>query len=61
MNDDELVNNVNRMFFNTRSAKDVEGDESISNSYSEEKFAPPQDEGLNEPQQMDEEKGPKKI
>jgi hypothetical protein len=28
----------------------VEGDESTSNFFSEEKFVPPQDEGLNEPQ-----------
>jgi hypothetical protein len=32
-------------------AKDVEGDESTSNSSSEFFFATPQDEGLNEPQQ----------
>jgi hypothetical protein len=33
-----------------RLAKNVEGDESTSKFSSEEKFVPPQDEGLNEPQ-----------
>jgi hypothetical protein len=34
-----------------RPVEDVEGDESTSNFLSEEEFATPQDEGLNEPQQ----------
>jgi hypothetical protein len=34
-----------------RPAEDVEGDESTTNSSSEEEFAPSQDEGLNEPQE----------
>jgi len=34
-----------------RPTKDMEGDESTTNSSSEEEFAPLQDEGLNEPQE----------
>ncbi len=51
LNDDELVNNANHISLKERLAEDVEGDESTSNSSSEEEFAAPQDEGLNEPQQ----------
>ncbi len=48
---DELVKDANPISLNEGSAKGVEGDESISNSSSEEEFATPQDEGLNVPQQ----------
>jgi hypothetical protein len=51
VNDDELVKDANRTSLKERLAKDVEGDESTSNSSLEEKFATPQEEGLNEPQQ----------
>ncbi len=51
VNDDELVKDANRISLKERLAKDMEGDESTSNFSSEEKFAPLQDEGLNEPQQ----------
>ncbi len=48
---DELVKDVNPISLKARPAKDVEGDESTTNSSSEEEFASSQDEGLNEPQQ----------
>ncbi len=51
MNDDELVKTFNPISLNEGSVEGVEGDESTSNSSSEEEFATPQDEGLNEPQQ----------
>jgi hypothetical protein len=50
MNDDELVKDANPIFLNEGPVEGVEGDESTSNSYWEEEFATPQDEGLNEPQ-----------
>jgi len=50
VNDDELVKDANPISLNKGSTKGVEGDESTSNSFSKEKFATPQDEGLNEPQ-----------
>jgi hypothetical protein len=53
VNDDELVKDVNPISLKERLAKDMEGDESTSNSY------PPQDEGLNEPQQDGQRTGPK--
>jgi hypothetical protein len=49
VNDDELVKDVNPIFFKERPTKDVEGDESTSNCSSKEEFASPQDKGLNEP------------
>jgi len=48
---DELVKDVNPISLKARLAEDVEGDESTTNSFSEEEFASSQDEGLNEPQQ----------
>jgi hypothetical protein len=51
MNDDELVKTANPISLNEGSVEGVEGDESTSNSSSEEEFATPQDEGLNVPQQ----------
>jgi hypothetical protein len=51
VNDDELVKDANPISLKERLAEDVEGDEFTSNSSSEEEFATPQDEGLNEPQQ----------
>jgi hypothetical protein len=59
VNDDELGKDVNPISLKERLVKDMEGDESTSNFYLEEKFAPPQDEGLNEPQQDGQRKGPK--
>ncbi len=56
---DELVKDVNLISLKARPTEDVEGDESTTNSSSEEEFASSQDEGLNEPQQDDQEKGPK--
>jgi hypothetical protein len=50
-NDDDDVKDANHISLKERPAKDMEGDESTSNSSLEEKFAPLQDEGLNEPQQ----------
>jgi hypothetical protein len=47
----ELVKDVNLISLKARPTKDVEGDESTTNSSSEEEFASSQDEGLNEPQQ----------
>jgi hypothetical protein len=41
VNDDELVKDANRISLKKRPSKDIEGDESTSNSSSEEKFAPP--------------------
>ncbi len=49
MNDDELVKDANPISLTKRPTEDVEGDESTSNSLSEEEFATPQEEGLNEP------------
>ncbi len=51
MNDDELAEDVNPIPLKEKSMKDVEGDESTTNSSSKEEFAPTQDEALNEPQQ----------
>jgi hypothetical protein len=51
VNDDELVKDANPISLNEGSVEGVEGDESTSNSSSEEEFTRPQDEGLNEPQQ----------
>jgi hypothetical protein len=48
--DYELVKFDNHGFLKDRPTKDVKG-ESISNSFSNEKIIPPQDESLNEPQQ----------
>jgi hypothetical protein len=49
VNDDELVKDANPISLTERPVEDVEGDESTSNSFSEEEFATPQKEGLNEP------------
>ncbi len=51
VNDDELVKDANPISLTERPVKDVEGDEFTSNFFSEEEFATPQEEGLNEPQQ----------
>jgi hypothetical protein len=51
MNDDELVKDANPISLKERQMEDMEGDESTSNSSSEEEFATSHDEGLNEPQQ----------
>jgi hypothetical protein len=51
VNHDELVKDVNPISLKERPAKDMEGDESTTNSFSEEEFATPQDEGLNEPRE----------
>ncbi len=51
VNDDELVKDANPISLKEGSAEGVKGDESTSNSSSEKKFATPQDEGLNVPQQ----------
>ncbi len=51
MNDDELVKDANPISLNEGSTEDMEGHESTLNSYLEEEFATPQEEGLNEPQQ----------
>jgi len=51
MNDDELVKDANPISLTERPTEDVEGDESTSNFFSEEKISTPQKEGLNEPQQ----------
>jgi hypothetical protein len=51
VNDDELAEDVNPIPLKEKSMKDVEGDESTTNSSSKEEFAPTQDEALNEPQQ----------
>ncbi len=51
VNDDALGNTANHIFLNERPSKDVKGDEFTSNYFSKKKFAPPQNEGLNEPQQ----------
>jgi hypothetical protein len=51
VSDEELIKDVNLISLKERPAEDVEGDESTSNSSSEEEFASPQDEGLNEPKQ----------
>jgi hypothetical protein len=59
VNDDELVKDANPISLKERPAENVEGDESTLNSSSEEEFATSQDEGLNEPQQDGQEKGPK--
>jgi hypothetical protein len=49
VNDDELVKDANPISLKERPTKDVEGDESTSNSSLEEAFATSQNEGLNEP------------
>jgi hypothetical protein len=41
VNDDELVKNVNHISLKERPAKDMEGDESTSNSSLEEEFVTP--------------------
>jgi len=51
VNYDELVKNANHISLKERPVEDVEGDEFTSNYSSEEEFAAPQDDGLNEPQQ----------
>ncbi len=51
VNDDELVKDINRISLKERLVENMEGDESISNSFFSEEFVPPQYEGLNEPQQ----------
>jgi hypothetical protein len=51
VNDDELVKDINLVSLKEGPAEDMEGDESTSNSSSEEKFATSQNEGLNESQQ----------
>ncbi len=51
VNDDELVQDANPISLKERPMEDVEGDESTSNSSSEEEFATSQDEGFNESQQ----------
>ncbi len=51
VNDNEIVKDANCIFLKEKPSKDTEGDESTSNSSLEEEFVPPQDEGLNEPQQ----------
>jgi hypothetical protein len=51
VNDDELVKDANHISLKEKVMEDMEGDESTSNSFSEDEFAPPQDESLNEPQQ----------
>jgi hypothetical protein len=50
VNEDELVKFDNCRSLKEKPKEDVEG-ESTSNYFSEEKIVPPQDEGLNEPQQ----------
>jgi hypothetical protein len=51
VNDDELVKDVNGICWKEISTKNMEGDEFTSNIFSKEKFSPPQNGGLNEPQQ----------
>jgi len=51
VNDDELVKDAIPISLNEGPTKGMEGDESTSNSSSEEQCLTPQDEGLNEPQQ----------
>ncbi len=51
MNDDEFVKDASHIFLKERLVENMEGDESTSNYSFSEKFAPPQYEGLNEPQQ----------
>jgi hypothetical protein len=51
VDDDENVKDANPISLKKKPAEDVEGDESMSNSSSEEDFATTQNEGLNEPQQ----------
>ncbi len=46
--DDELVKDANPISLKERLVEDMEGDESTSNSSSEEEFATLQDDGLNE-------------
>jgi hypothetical protein len=45
VNDDELVKDANPISLNEGPVEGMEGDESTSNSSSEEEFATPQDEG----------------
>jgi hypothetical protein len=49
--DDENVQDANPISLKERLGGDMEGDESMSNSSSEQDFATTQNEGLNEPQQ----------
>ncbi len=51
VNDDEFVKDAYLISLKERPTEDVEGDESTSNSSSEEEFGTSQDEGLNESQQ----------
>ncbi len=51
MDDDENVKDANPISLKKKPTEDVEGDESMSNSFLEEDFATTQNEGLNEPQQ----------
>ncbi len=51
VNDDDIPKDVNPIPLKERPAEDMEGDESTSNSSSEEEFILAQDEGLNESQQ----------
>ncbi len=60
MNDDELVKDANRISLKERPTKDMEGDEFTSNFSLEEKFVPPQDETLNEPQEDGQRERPQK-
>jgi hypothetical protein len=60
MNDDELVKDANHISLKEKPVEDMEGNESMSNSFSEEEFDPPQDEGLNEPQQDGQRERPQK-
>jgi hypothetical protein len=60
VNDDEFVKDANRIPLKEKTVEDMEGDESTSNSSSKDEFAPPQDEGLNEPQQDGRRKKPQR-
>jgi hypothetical protein len=60
VNDDELVKDANPISLKERLAKDVEGDEFTSNSFSEEDFATTQNEGLNELEQDGRRKRPQR-
>jgi hypothetical protein len=60
VNDDELIKDANLISLRERPTKDVEGDESTSNSFSEEEFVTLQEEGLNEPQQDGRRERPKR-
>jgi hypothetical protein len=51
VDDDENVKDANPIFLKEKPVEDVEGDESMLKSSSEEEFATTQNEGLNESQQ----------